>query len=368
MTRQIRPHHPTNRIANRRDFMKTALAGSGALAGGSLAVPVGASAQDAAAPDTGVWGPSKSMVWVTHSIGEWNLAMDVGYNDFVAQSGWTYQKLGVPGGNYDLELNINQLQLAIRSQPDVLIATIANPALEPILVQAEDAGIVVLVNNTTIDDITDHHQWGYIGASGYEQGLISGRLMGTYLVEHGRTDGVVSFGNTEPGHPVIEERRKGTEDALNQINNDQGTSFTLQEFADQSHDLAQSIPLYSAVRNSLGDHLAAFAVSGFASMVAAFRMLQQAGVEPGVIPVGGMDTGPDITEGIGLGYIIYAVEQELYNQAYLASSAAWSRLQRLEIPPHVNTGTAVVTQDNLQFFADRAQIMLNRATELGLRF
>jgi len=348
----------------RRDFMKTALAGSGALAGSAAVVP----SRSAMAQDTGVWGPPRSLIWVTHSVGEWNLALDVGFNDFVQQAGWTYQKLGVPAGNYDLELNINQLRLAIRSAPDVLVSTISNPAVEPVLVEAENAGIVVLINNTTVDDITDHHPWGYVGADGYEQGLISGRLMGQHLIDHGRTGGVVSFGNTEPGHPVVEDRRRGTEDALNTFNETEGTSFTLQEFADQSHDLAQSIPLYSAVMNSLGDDLAAFAVSGFGSMVAAFRMLQQAGVPPGQIPVGGMDTGPDITEGIDLGYIIYAVEQELYNQAYLVSSIAWSRLERLEIPPNVNTGTAVVTQDNLQFFADRAQLVLNRATELGLRF
>ncbi|MEM7445345.1 MAG: substrate-binding domain-containing protein [Pseudomonadota bacterium] len=349
----------------RRTLLKTALGGGGALASAPL---VAATSTAASAEDDSVMGPPRRFAWVTHSIGEWNLAMDVAYNDFAEQFGWTYQKYGIPGGTYDLEGNINQIRLAVRSQPDVLISTIAASAIENALVEAENAGIVVLVNNTTIGDITDDHDWGYIGADGYSQGLISGRLMGQYLIDNGRNGGVVSFGNTQPGLPTIEERRRGTEDALNQINDDQGTSFTLQEFADQSHDLAQSIPLYSAVRNSLGDNLAGFAVSGYGSMIAAFRMLQQAGVPPGQIPVGGMDSGPEITEGIDLGYIIYAVEQELYNQAYLACSVAWSRLERNEVPPKINTGTAVVNKDNLQFFSDRADIVLDRANELGLRY
>lgn len=294
--------------------------------------------------------------------------MDVGYNDFAEQAGWTYQKFGIPGGTYDLEGHITQLRLAIRTEPDVLVATIPNPAIEPVLVEAENQGIVVIVNNTTLDDITDRHPWGYIGPDGYVQGLVSGRLMGQHLIGQGRDGGVVSFGSTEPGHPVIEARRQGTEDALAAINDAEGTSFVFQQFADQSHDLAQSIPLYSAVRTSLGDELAGFAVSGFPSMIAAFRMLQQAGVPPGQIPVGGMDTGPEITDGIDLGYIIYAVEQELYNQAYLACSVAWSRLERNEVPPKINTGTAVVNKDNLQFFADRADIVLDRASALGLRY
>lgn len=72
--------------------------------------------------------------------------------------------------------------------------------------------------------------------------------------------------------------------------------------------------------------------------------LEQAGIEPGLIPVGGMDTGPDINEGIEKSYIIYGIEQELYNQGYLSSAIAWARLERLNIPPVVNTGTAGVTK------------------------
>ena len=33
----------------------------------------------------------------------------------------------------------------------------------------------------------------------------------------------------------------------------------------------------------------------------------------------------------------------------------------------MNTGTAIVTKDNLKFFGDRTQIVLDRAKELGIR-
>jgi ABC-type sugar transport system substrate-binding protein len=102
-------------------------------------------------------------------------------------------------------------------------------------------------------------------------------------------------------------------------------------------------------------------------MVAAFRMLEDAGFKPGDYPIAGPDTGPEINEGIEKGFIDLAVEQELYNQGYLAAAAAWARLERLNIPPVMNTGTAIVTADNITFFGDRTQIVLDRAAELGLR-
>ena len=353
-----RNHEPTQ--LNRRDFLKTGVSTGAVVASASL--PLATPTAQAAAQ-----GPARKLIWVTHSIAEWNLTNDVGFLDFAEQAGWSYQKLGVPGAAYSVESNINQVKLAIQAKPDVIVGTLSNPALEGVLTEAEEAGILVLINNTSIEEIRAAHNWSFVGPDGYDQGLLSGRHMGNHLVQQGRTGGVLSYGNAEPGHVILEARKQGTIDGLKEINEKHGTTFTVREFADQSHDLAQSIPLYSSVRNSLGDDLAGFAVGGFSSMVAAFRALEQAGFGPGEIPVGGFDTGPDINEGIDKGYIIYAVEQELYNQAYLTAAIAWARLERLNLPPLVNTGEAVVTKDNLQLFAERSDILLRRAKELGLR-
>ena len=50
------------------------------------------------------------------------------------------------------------------------------------------------------------------------------------------------------------------------------------------------------------------------------------------------------------------------------AAIAWARLERLNLPPLVNTGKAVVTKDNLKLFADRTNILLARAKELNLRY
>jgi ribose transport system substrate-binding protein len=347
---------------DRRQFLRGGLAAGAAVAGASLVAVSPTSVALAAAN-----GPPRKIMWVTHSIGEWNLAVDVGFYDFCEQSGWTYQKVGVPGGSYSAEDNVNQVKLAIQAKPDVIISTITNPAVEQPLIEAENAGILVVLNNSSIEDIRAAHNWGFVGAGGYGQGLIVGRWLAKWLVDHGKTEGVIVFGNAEPGHPVLNDRKLGGIAGLDETNAKAGTKFTVQEFADQSHDIAQSIPLYSSVMKGLGDKFIGFMPSGYSSMVAAYKMLEEAGYKPGDFPIAGTDTGPDINEGIEKGYINLAVEQELYNQGYLAAAAAWARLERLNFPPVMNTGTAVVTQDNLKLFADRAQIVLDRAGELGLR-
>ena len=336
------------------------------LRGGVLA---GAGLVSAASPNIAMAaanGPPRKIMWVTHSIGEWNLAVDVGFGDFAEQAGWTYQKVGVPGGSYSAEENVNQVKLAIQAKPDVIISTITNPAVEAPLVEAEAAGILVILNNSTIEEIRAAHNWGFVGAGGYDQGLIVGRALAKWLVDHGKKEGVIVFGNAEPGHPVLNDRKLGGIAGLDETNSKEGTKFIVEEFADQSHDIAASIPLYSSVMRGHGDKFIGFMPSGYSSMVAAFRTLEES-VEPGVYPIAGTDTGPDINEGIEKGYIILAVEQELYNQGYLAAAAAWARLERLNIPPVMNTGTAVVTKDDLKFFSDRSEIAVKRATELGLR-
>jgi ribose transport system substrate-binding protein len=347
--------------ADRRQFLRGGLLASAALAGGGL---VGSSPLSVAMAAAN--GPPRKIMWVTHSIGEWNLALDVGFSDFCEQSGWTYQKVGVPGGSYSAEDNVNQVKLAIQAKPDVIISTITNPAVEAPLVEAEAAGILVILNNSSIEEIRAAHNWGFVGAGGYDQGLIVGRALAKLLVDAGKTEGVISFGNAEPGHPVLNDRKLGGIAGLDETNSKAGTKFTVEEFADQSHDIAASIPLYSSVMKGYGDKFLGFMPSGYSSMVAAFRMLEES-FKPGEYPIAGTDTGPDINEGIEKGYINIAVEQELYNQAYLSAAAAWARLERLNIPPVMNTGTAIVTKDNLKFFADRTQIVLDRAKELGIR-
>ena len=346
-------------VSSRRELLSGGVVAGAVLAGSSLTL---ASQAQAAAN-----GPKRKIIWVTHSIGEWNLALDVGFNDFCEQSGWTYQKLGVPGGAYAVETNVNQIDLAIQAKPDVIVSTITNAAVEAPLIKAEQAGILVVLNNSSIEAIRARHNWGFTGAAGFGQGELAGRGLSKWLLDHGKKEGVIVFGNPEPGHPVLNDRKLGGIAALDETNKKEGTKFEVKEFADQGNNIDQAIPLYSTTVRGLGDKFLGFMPAGYGSMVASYRYLEQAGVKPGTYPIMGIDSGPDINDGIEKGFIQLAVEQELYNQGYLAAAAAWARLERLNFCPVSDTGTSAVTKDNLKMFADRTAIVLARAKELKLR-
>ena len=251
---------------SRRDVMKTGMIAGGAAALGAASVPLFA---PAAMAEVGL-GPPRKIIWVTHQIGEWNIALETGFTDFGEKAGWTFQKIGVPGGAWSAEENVNRVKQAIQIKPDVIVAPILDLAMEPVLEEAEEAGILVLVNNTIIEEVQARHvHWGYVGATGHAQGLIIGRTLIPDLIKKGRKGGVLSFGNHAPASPFLVARREGVADAAAEANEREGTNFVVEEFLDHADDMAQSVPLYSTKMRGLGDDLAAFTPSGYQSMVAA---------------------------------------------------------------------------------------------------
>jgi simple sugar transport system substrate-binding protein len=305
-------------------------------------------------------------VWISHSVGEWNQQVDVGFRDFLDAAGWSYQKLGVTSGTYSVQENVNAINTAIQKKPDVIVSTMINEALEAPLQEAEKAGIKVILNNAVIADIAARNNWVYIGADSYLEGQLAGSALANNLVTNGRKDGVFVFGNLEPGNPDIENRKKGVQDGVNSVNQAMGSAFTVEEFADNAHNAGQSIPLYQAQIQRLGDKLAAFVGGGQPSVENAWQALEKSGVEPGKIPVGGIDISPIILDGIEKGYVLLSIDQQLYDQGYMSAATAWAAIERLTQPVAVNTGTGVANQNTVKAFRDQVNVMTQRAKELGL--
>jgi simple sugar transport system substrate-binding protein len=348
-------------VTRRRALQAGALS---ALAVGLAAC--GSTAASPAASSAASSGTKRDLVWISHSVGEWNLEVDIGFRDFLDPIGWTYQKLGVTSGTYSVQENVNAINTAIQKKPDVIVSTMINEALEAPLQEAQKAGILVILNNAVIADLAARNNWVYVGADSYLEGQLCGQNLGNYLVAQGRKDGTFVFGNLEPGNPDIENRKKGVEDGVASINSASGSSFTVDEFADNAHNAGQSIPLYQAQIQRLGDNLAAFVGGGQPSVENAWQALEKSGEEPGKIPVGGIDISPIILDGIEKGYVLLSIDQQLYNQGYMAAATAWSALERLTQPCAVNTGTGVANKDTVSAFRDHVNVMTQRAKDLGL--
>jgi simple sugar transport system substrate-binding protein len=355
-----------NRALNRRTLLRGgALAAVGfglAACGATTTSP----AVTAAASQAGSSGTKRTIVWVSHSVAEWNLEVDVGFRDFADAAGWTYQKLGVTGGTYSVQDNVNAINVAVQKKPDAIISTMINPAVEAPLVAAQQAGILVVLNNAVLSDVAAKHNWVYIGADSYYEGQLCGTTIGNQLVANGRKSGVIVFGNLEPGDPDIGNRKSGTVAGVDSVNKAAGSTFEVQEFADQAHTAAQSIPLYQAQIQRLGDNLAAFVGGGQPSVENAWQAEQKAGVAPGKIPVGGIDVSPVILDGIDKGYVLLSVDQQLYNQGYMSAATVWSALERLTQPCAVNTGTAIANKDSVAAYRKHLDVVTARAKALGI--
>ena len=348
-------------ISRRRALQTGAMS---ALAVGLAAC--GASTASPLASGGGASGPKRNLVWISHSIGEWNLQVDVGFRDFADAYGWTYQKLGVTSGTYSVQENVNAINTAIQKKPDVIVSTIINDALEAPLQAAQKAGILVILNNAVISSIATRNNWVYVGADSYLEGQLCGTTVANNLVASGRKDGTFVFGNLEPGNPDIENRKKGVEDGIQSVNTSAGSTFTVEEFADNAHNAGQSIPLYQAQIQRLGDKLAAIVGGGQPSVENAWQAEQKSGIAPAKIPVAGIDISPIILDGINKGYVLLSIDQQLYNQGWMAAATAWSALERLTQPCAVNTGTGVANKDTVKAFQDQVDVITKRAKDLGL--
>ena len=353
-------------IAWQRTLSRRRALQAGAI--GALAVGLAACGSSAASAvaSAGASGPKRSLVWISHSVGEWNLEVDVGFRDFCDAAGWTYQKLGVTSGTYSVQENVNAINTAVQKKPDVMISTMINAALEAPLQAAQQAGILVILNNAVIADIAAKNNWVYVGADSYFEGQLCGTTLANAVIAGGRKDGTFVFGNLEPGNPDIENRKKGVEDGVASVNKTAGSSFTVEEFADNAHNAGQSIPLYQAQIQRLGDKLAAIVGGGQPSVENAYQAEVKSNVAAGKIPVGGIDISTIILEGVTKGYVLLSVDQQLYNQGYMAAATAWSTLERLTQPCAVNTGTAVANKSSVTAFQKHVDVMTKRAKELGL--
>ena len=350
----------------RRPMPRRKVLRTGALLALAVVIAACGTTTSTSAPSGAATGPQRSLVWISHSVGEWNQQVDVGFRDFLDAAGWDYQKLGVTSGTYSVQENVNAINTAIQKKPDVIVATMINEALEAPLQEAEKAGIKVILNNAVIADIAARNNWVYIGADSYLEGQLAGSALANNLVTNGRKDGVFVFGNLEPGNPDIENRKKGVQDGVNTVNEATGSTFTVEEFADNAHNAGQSIPLYQAQIQRLGDKLAAFVGGGQPSVENAWQALEKSGVAPGKIPVGGIDISPIILDGIEKGYVLLSIDQQLYNQGYMSAATAWSAVERLTQPVAVNTGTGVANKNTVKAFRDQVNVMTKRAKELGL--
>jgi simple sugar transport system substrate-binding protein len=347
---------------NRRSLLKRGAAVG--LGGAVLLGPAGSAFASASKPSQ----KGGRILWTTHSIGEWNAPVDVGFRDAANQLGMKYQKTGVIT-DFSVAKMVNEMLKAIASKPTIWVTTWTDPrAFTAPLKKALAAGLTVVINNTNQTDQGNELKIPYVGQSFFDSGIVLGRRVATESFNRGIKRGSIPNGNPEPGHSALEARTKGIIEGVRQINKEKGTKFKVESFADKSRtDPTTSVTLWKNKIRSEGKNLGGIVTVGFSSIVAALKAIKELNMKPGQVGVGSFDTEASINQGVKDGYIQILIDQQLYSQGYIPPLLAWQAKERGFYAPLIfDTGSAIVDKSNVDFVIKRDENIIKLAKKYGL--
>lgn len=335
----------------------TSSSGATTLAGGATTLAGGGSA-----------GASKSVVTaLAYASCPCVGIIMVGARNAAELVGWDYQGVITDQEDNPDTLNATYEQ-SITLQPDVMVGGMW---FDPAEVQAERAiseGIRFIAVNTARTEWLQENDVAYVGQDLYLGGVLVGRETAEILSAKGVSEGLILTGNVSPGSLPIEERFRGIADGVSAYNDANGTTFTTEQFPDESADLATSLPIYQAKILEVGDQLVALAGTSTQTHIANYRLAQEEGWEPGEIVISGFDTDPLINEAIEAGFSSFTIDQQFFAQGFMAVMQAWQWVTRGMVPPAIyDTGNAVVTADNIAAINERDLQLNELAGDYGIQ-
>jgi simple sugar transport system substrate-binding protein len=282
-------------------------------------------------------GPAGGVFAVNVYNGAVQAAADLGADVEYVWSDWDPQKM------------VQQFSEAMATSPDG-IAIMGHPgedAFEPLVEEAEAAGIIVTSQNTTLPRIESKFKgngFGYVGQELYETGYNLGKEAATRagLVEGDRAMvwGLLS-------QPTRGLRTQGAIDALEEL----GVTVDYLEIDSATNaDPAAGIPTFVAYLSSNPD--AKLVITDHGGLTATLQSyLEAAGKGPDDVYGAGFDLSPATVEAIRGGWTDLVIDQQQWLQGYLpilqiclTEKFAFSGL-------HIDTGSGFASQDNVELLA-----------------
>jgi len=339
-----------HRLTRRQLLTAGSVAGLGALAVASgLEACTTSSQPTASVSGSTSAGKKRTIVWAIAAIGDWNLPVDVGFNDAARLIGWQYTKVGLPLAQYSAENQVNVLERAILTKPDVLVTDWwVKGEVDP-LNKAQQAGIFCMACDA--DNFPDDRNKlgiAWVGSDFRANGHALGLRLAAEVSKKGKTSGTFLFGVASPGNANVEDRGKGINDAVLEWNQAHGTSFTYERFPDQAGgDASVSSGLYSAKVTQLGPKLVAAAGDATAFPSIIISTLQAKGFTPGQITLGAFRADPPAINGMKNGWIVASADESFYPFGYVTTMLAWQYFERGMQPSDYKTGGGLIDSTNL---------------------
>jgi simple sugar transport system substrate-binding protein len=221
---------------------------------------------------------------------------------------------------------------------DGIAITPTSPAVQPALDAAVEAGVeIVLIDNDLPDwdgktavVATDNHQGGVLAGQWLAENLEPGSTLGVL-------EGV-------PGVPALDDRVEGM----------------LEGLGDADVEIVQQLPTdcdqvkgVAAAEDLLTAHPDVTAIYGACGppILGALEAIENAGIAPEDIVVVGFDALPDEVAAIQAGLEDASVAQFPPKMGEIGLETLYQAVTGATVEPFVDTGTAVVTPDNVGEFA-----------------
>jgi simple sugar transport system substrate-binding protein len=249
----------------------------------------------------------------------------------------------------DTQGQVANIQAAIAQTPDMIITSIPdNNAFNAVIKEAVDAGILVIASNV------DHTQGAkgnaraaFVGQDFNLAGLALGRAVAKKFPASGPVK--VLVGVNAPADNWSRTRANGVEAALKEWQGEHPDRKISWDEIDAGLDYGTTGDRFGSYLTGTPD-LNAYLDTGFWDVGVA-AVLKDRGIAPGKITVGGFDLVPDVLAQMKAGYIQYHVDQQPYLQGYVPVMEA-PLIKKYKLAAFdVNTGSAVVTADQVDAIA-----------------
>jgi simple sugar transport system substrate-binding protein len=242
---------------------------------------------------------------------------------------------------YDMVAMAQLIDAAVASNPDGLVVSIPDAdALTPSITAAVEAGIPVISINSGADVAKDLGVLTHVGQTEYEAGLGGGQRM----AEAGVTNAICLI--HEAGNAGLEERCRGFTDAMTEAGG------TVEELVVDINNPTEAQQRVDAALTSNPDINGIMAL-GPGGAIPALQALQAAGTTDAV-KLATFDLSPEVLQGIKDGTVLFAIDQQQYEQGYLpiVLLTLYNRNGNTIANDVLMTGPGFVTADNVDQVLD----------------
>jgi simple sugar transport system substrate-binding protein len=248
-----------------------------------------------------------------------------------------------------IEQQVANMRAALASKPDALLTSIVdNQALDGVIQEARNAGILAIaVNVDDTEGAKGNARQAFIGQGFKPAGYALGQAVSESFPKEGPIK--VLVGISAPGQNWSESRGAGVIQFLEEYKVANPNREISWERIDSGTDLAITSDRVGAYLNAHPDTTAYFDTGYWCAGVA--RVLQDRGVEPGKVLMGGFDLVPEVLQQMQKGYVQALVDQQPYMQGYMPVMEVYLSKKVGLAPADIDTGQGIVRP------ADVANIM-----------